>query len=154
MSAYRTYARESEYVSSGNELALITPLSGRFVSTHHGSKREWTELRQDLRHERDAAAYLSHPRAGATSVLAGTTWQFAGKREAERLEYECHGERAHAEMRWRVRNARSGGPGRTVAKRVKFVSSTTGPSTRRPSTCSSRMTSVSKKALRRRKGAS
>ena len=75
-----------------------------------GNKRDWIELRQDLLHERDVAEYLRHPRAGAISVFAGTTRQFTGGRETERLEYECYEEMALAEMRRIVRNARSRWP--------------------------------------------
>lgn len=75
-----------------------------------GSERDWIALSRDLLHEQDVTAYLRHPHAGAISVFFGTTRQFTGKRETERLEYDCYQEMALAEMRRIVRDARSRWP--------------------------------------------
>src|SRR5919197_4890586 len=78
----REYVPEESYLSEGDELALIPPVSGGDARTAHARVTE-----EPLSVERLSAA-VGRPGAGAIVIFQGTT------RDVERIEYEAYREMA------------------------------------------------------------
>jgi MoaE-MoaD fusion protein len=84
----REYASEEQTLDSGDELALIPPVSGgRDVSSAPWARVSSEPLSLDA-----LAARVTDPRAGAVVTFSGVT------REVERLEYEAYAEMAEQRM--------------------------------------------------------
>ena len=86
MAVNREYADEDQVLDSGDELALIPPVSGGEAAVHHvrvtGDPLSLDSLVQRVR----------DPRAGAVVTFEGVT------REVEKLEYEAYVEMAEEKM--------------------------------------------------------
>ena len=87
MAVNREYASEEQVLDSGDELALIPPVSG-------GSTRAapWVRVSAEPLSLDALAARARDPRAGAVVTFSGVT------REVDRLEYESYAEMAEERM--------------------------------------------------------
>jgi len=87
MAVNREYADAERVLDSGDELALIPPVSG-------GSTRAapWVRVSAEPLSLDGLAARVGDPRAGAVVTFSGVT------REVERLEYEAYAEMAEERM--------------------------------------------------------
>ena len=83
----REYASEHQVLDTGDELALIPPVSGGEGPAPH------VRVTPDALSLGGLARRVSDPRAGAVVCFQGVT------REVERLEYEAYAEMAEAKMR-------------------------------------------------------
>jgi MoaE-MoaD fusion protein len=86
MAVNREYARGDDPLSTGDELALIPPVSGGSVGVCH-ARVTTEELKLDALVER-----VRDPRAGAVVTFQGVT------REVPSLQYEAYAEMAEAKM--------------------------------------------------------
>lgn len=86
MAVNREYARGDDPLSTGDELALIPPVSGGSVGVCH-ARVTTDELKLDALVER-----VRDPRAGAVVTFLGVT------REVPSLQYEAYAEMAEAKM--------------------------------------------------------
>lgn len=86
MAVNREYARGDDPLSTGDELALIPPVSGGSVGVCH-ARVTTDELKLDALVER-----VRDPRAGAVVTFLGVT------REVPSLHYEAYAEMAEAKM--------------------------------------------------------
>ena len=86
MAVNREYARGDDLLSTGDELALIPPVSGGSVGVCH-ARVTTDELKLDALVER-----VRDPRAGAVVTFLGVT------REVPSLQYEAYAEMAEAKM--------------------------------------------------------
>jgi molybdopterin converting factor subunit 1 len=87
MAVNREYARETQVLDPGDELALIPPVSG-------GSTRAapWVRVSEEPLSLEGLAARVRDPRAGAVVTFSGVT------REVDLLEYEAYREMAEERM--------------------------------------------------------
>jgi molybdopterin synthase catalytic subunit len=86
MAVNREYAAEDQVLGSGDELALIPPVSGGEAATVHARI-----VGEPLSADR-VRALVTDPRAGAVVVFEGVT------RDVERLEYEAYVEMAEPRL--------------------------------------------------------
>ncbi|MDQ3739616.1 MAG: molybdenum cofactor biosynthesis protein MoaE, partial [Actinomycetota bacterium] len=86
MAINREYADEGAPLSSGDELALIPPVSGGAAAVH-------AALRADALDTAAVEAHVRDPRAGAVVTFSGVT------REVPHLDYEAYEEMALERMR-------------------------------------------------------
>ncbi len=86
MAVNREYAEPADPLHSGDELALITPVSGGAGDDVH------VRVTEEPLSLEAVASLVAHPAAGATVVFQGTT------REVERLDYEAYAEMAAARI--------------------------------------------------------
>jgi MoaE-MoaD fusion protein len=88
MAVNREYASEEQPLDSGDELALIPPVSGG----QDVSSAPWVRVSAEPLSLDALAARVNDPRAGAVVTFSGVT------REVERLEYEAYVEMAEERM--------------------------------------------------------
>jgi MoaE-MoaD fusion protein len=86
MAVNREYADEDQVLDSGDELALIPPVSGGEAALHHVRVTDEPLSLDSL------VARVRDPRAGAVVTFSGVT------REVEKLEYEAYVEMAEEKM--------------------------------------------------------
>jgi molybdopterin synthase catalytic subunit len=86
MAVNREYAPEDHELSSGDELALIPPVSG-------GEPVPWARVTAEPLSLSELAERVRDPRAGAVVTFSGVT------REVEKLEYEAYEEMALERLR-------------------------------------------------------
>jgi MoaE-MoaD fusion protein len=83
----REYVEPGDELKAGDELALITPVSGGADDDVHA------RISADPLSLSDVASLVAHPAAGAIVTFQGTT------REVDRLDYEAYVEMAEPHMR-------------------------------------------------------
>ncbi len=88
MAVNREYASGEQLLDSGDELALIPPVSGG----GEVSSAPWARVSTDPLSLDSLAERVRDPRAGAVVTFAGVT------REVDRLEYEAYAEMAEEQM--------------------------------------------------------
>jgi MoaE-MoaD fusion protein len=88
MAVNREYASEEHPLDSGDELALIPPVSGG----PDVSSAPWVRVSSERLSLDALAARVTDPRAGAVVTFSGVT------RDVERLEYEAYAEMAEQRM--------------------------------------------------------
>jgi molybdopterin converting factor subunit 1 len=88
MAVNREYASEEQPLDSGDELALIPPVSGG----QDVSSAPWVRVSSEPLSLDSLSERVRDPRAGAVVTFSGVT------REVERLEYEAYAEMAEQRM--------------------------------------------------------
>ena len=89
MAVNREYASEEQVLDSGDELALIPPVSG---GAQEVPGAPWARVSTEPLSLDSLSERVRDPRAGAVVTFSGVT------REVERLEYEAYADMAHERM--------------------------------------------------------